>query len=603
MHYSEQSFEYLIEKISRFKPGKPLANYITHIRFPNFKNIAPGARIEFDFPVTALVGANGSGKTSVVHALYGAPKRASVSDFWFSTPLDPIISRQDNPQRFIYGHFHPDLNTVVETRKAQVGQNIDYWEPTKEVVEDGMSVGYGKKPLPAGRSKDRWNPVIRKVLYLNFRSELSAFDKYFFFSTLKQTSTLRSKQDRLRKWSALIFEALEAGRKRIFRRQGGRNLLSTVFDLQSDELAAVSYVLGKNYQAAKFIEHSVYGNEQGVSVLFKTRHGLRYSEAFAGSGEMAVVSFIAQVYRAKPGTLILLDEPEVSLHPGAQERLLKVVLAKVAEKFHQVVFSTHSPAMVRHLPPTAIKVFAENADGKFEIIENVFSATAFAHLGEPVPKKINIYVEDRLAKLIVDMVIKKTFSQQDAALFDVSYFSGGADTYFALRIPTLMHRQEQIYFLLDGDAKLEEFPDPAGIPENRYPELDNLIKACTGTQKIQYGADGGNDAAIKANKISLQKKYLKYLRDRVRFLPRPTPEQLILSALGLAPADAKMPDAKERLKQTVSDALIPTSTYEQTQLGAIALLARKLTEEANVPEIEAIATTLREIRANVGNAL
>src|SRR6185436_2050686 len=70
--------------------GKVFPGYITHIRFPRFKNMADGVRIEFSFPVTALVGVNGSGKTSVLNALYGAPARKSTGQYWFSTKVDPI---------------------------------------------------------------------------------------------------------------------------------------------------------------------------------------------------------------------------------------------------------------------------------------------------------------------------------------------------------------------------------------------------------------------------------------------------------------------------------------------------------------------------------
>jgi len=38
----------------------------THIRFPRYKNITDGARIDFTFPSTALVGSSGSRKTSVL---------------------------------------------------------------------------------------------------------------------------------------------------------------------------------------------------------------------------------------------------------------------------------------------------------------------------------------------------------------------------------------------------------------------------------------------------------------------------------------------------------------------------------------------------------
>ncbi|WP_146672282.1 AAA family ATPase, partial [Escherichia coli] len=99
--------------------------------------------------------------------------------------------------------------------------------------------------------------------------------------------------------------------------------------------------------------------------LFCTRGGtallssdkLTYTESFAGSGEFAIVSLILNIYSAKPNSLILLDEPEVSLHPGAQKRMMDVLYSIVEQKKHQVVISTHSPVIVNTLPKDAIKLF------------------------------------------------------------------------------------------------------------------------------------------------------------------------------------------------------------------------------------------------------
>ena len=38
--------------------------YIEYITFPCYKNLMPKSTIHFDFPYTALVGKNGSGKSS-----------------------------------------------------------------------------------------------------------------------------------------------------------------------------------------------------------------------------------------------------------------------------------------------------------------------------------------------------------------------------------------------------------------------------------------------------------------------------------------------------------------------------------------------------------
>ena len=131
----------LVETLSAFKPGAPLEKFIGKIRFPNFKNIEPGTEVDFTFPLTVLVGANGSGKSSILHALYGAPEKQTTRDFWFSTELDPIVEGKGlGPSRYIYSHWNSQRKQFVETRKARVksGQKLDYWEPTKIVVGDEM---------------------------------------------------------------------------------------------------------------------------------------------------------------------------------------------------------------------------------------------------------------------------------------------------------------------------------------------------------------------------------------------------------------------------------------------------------------------------------
>jgi len=470
--------EVTLLEANRGKYEKVFPGYITHIRFPRYKNIEDGTRVDFTFPVTALVGSNGSGKTSVLNALYGAPARKSTGQYWFSTKVDPIEEGDGSPSRFIYGHRNPTLKAVVETRKARVrksrGGRLDpnYWEPTKESTGDGMveaELQAGKKY--SGRSKDRWNPVSREVLYINFRRELSAFDKYFYFGKdpapqaaaakggpaataaakgAKHVFSRRitSKMDQVRHDAELLARVIAAGDTSYAYRN--RKVATENRLLRPEELDTVSFVLGRRYEEARWIHHRLFKGDGGLSIVFKTKHG-RYSEAFAGSGEVAVTSCVVQVLKAERGTLILLDEPEVSLHPGAQERLLAFLVQRARTRQLQVVFSTHSPHLVAALPDDAIKTFHQLDDGRFAAIPSTHPYAAFRRLGAVGGGKVRVITEDRLAKAVVTQALLTLPDAAERDVFSVEYLSGGADAILTYVVPGLLDAPGHNLVLLDGD--------------------------------------------------------------------------------------------------------------------------------------------------------
>ena len=562
-------------------------SYITHIRFPRYKNMAAGARIDFNFPVTALVGPNGSGKTSVLNALYGAPMRKSTGEYWFSTKVDPIEEGEGSPNRFIYGHYNKSFKGLVETRKARVRKMRDgrddpnYWEPTKEAPGDDMVVPV----IPAGksivgRSLDRWNPVRRKVLYINFRKELSAFDKYFYFgkqpivpvekvavTVAKISRRIYTKMDQVRYDSTLLARVIAAGdTSELYR---NRKIATENRLLTSEELTVVSYVLGREYVEARWIRHRLFKGDGGLSILFKTKHG-RYSEAFAGSGEVAVTSCVVQVLDASQGTLLLLDEPEVSLHPGAQERLLAFLLQMAKQKQMQVVFSTHSPHLISALPDDAIKAFQQLANGEFSVIPATHPYAAFRRLGATQGNRVLVIVEDRLAQAVVRQALSTIDDDATRQLFRVEYYPGGASSILTSRIPVLMEGSGHMLVLLDGDQKqVDEISNPDDIPIAENGKLEDLILKQIGVRP-EFSIDGGTGGGNSTQRAAAQRKYLAWVRKNLAYIPSSSPEELVLRA-------ARVIDQKEygdsqackvRLQALASDNLgIQASSVETDNYG------------------------------------
>ncbi len=356
------------------------------------------------------MGQNGCGKSSVLHAIQGAPANKSVGNFWFSTNLDPIKESRGKPSCFIYEYYNEDAKKFVEVIKLRVKYdkvingrrriNPDYWEPKRASVEYGMLIPQeiNKKPEPGSLASKRWEVPKINVEYLDFRSELSAFDQYFYFGEQpKNLLRYNSKQDRLRSWvKHQLTPILTGKRKHSFKRNKKKFNTKPFVDLTVNEVLIISDILGKNYTGCRMVKHSIFGTA-GYSVQFISKER-SYTEAFAGSGEMAVVRVVNTIENAEINSLILLDEPEVSLHPGAQKKLRDYLLSVCKEKKLQIVLSTHSPVFLEGLPEKAIKVFIPNSEGKFRVVGNVSVNDAFVQIGQTIFDKKLVIVEDAAAK-------------------------------------------------------------------------------------------------------------------------------------------------------------------------------------------------------------
>ena len=78
-------------------------------------------------------------------------------------------------------------------------------------------------------------------------------------------------------------------------------------------------------------------------IMYISGLGVKHKTDLLGDGVITVIRILLQLYVDKVNPLII-DEPELSLHPSAQKRLLKVI-AEYSMK-RQIVISTHSPLFI-----------------------------------------------------------------------------------------------------------------------------------------------------------------------------------------------------------------------------------------------------------------
>ena len=374
-------------------------------------------------------------------------------------------------------------------------------------------------------TQDRWNQVPKNVIYVSFKAELSAFDMFMNFGLYNQTETIKTKQDFIRSRTKPLKKAIDG--IKLKETKWNSRICSKRYKVSQETLEVCSGILDKDYQSALFLEHD-YFNNQGISISFQEGKN-SYSEALAGSGEVAIFCLVEQIIKAEKASLILLDEPEVSLHPGAQRKLREFILKETVENKHQVVITSHSPTLIEGLPPKAIKLINRDpVTGNFKIVNRATEEQAFSRLGNLNHKKPVIIVEDDLAKTLTE----KAISQLDEKLLEtieVTPYPGGGEIIKQdfINIMTL-GTIDNVTVFLDGDKKkhettLEQRTIPAAQDEN----LEKLLVEYVGT-KLKLPLNGGDGTAqnIKEKTLTIRKAFDIY-NEHFFFGNTQTPEELL----------------------------------------------------------------------------
>ncbi|MCA1404626.1 ATP-binding protein [Ensifer sp. IC3342] len=85
------------------------------------------------------------------------------------------------------------------------------------------------------------------------------------------------------------------------------------------------------------------GYEEEKFIEYGTSDGKKHRADFLGDGVISVLRILTHLH-AETQRPLVMDEPELSLHPLAQKRLLKVIAENATKR--QIIISTHSPYFV-----------------------------------------------------------------------------------------------------------------------------------------------------------------------------------------------------------------------------------------------------------------
>ena len=498
--------EEILKKIRTLYEKRIIKNKLEKLTVNYFRSFEKNTVINFDFPLVVLVGKNGTGKSTVLKLLKTISKKRKPSDYFFETEVDPEDANKEYIYSFlIEGKSYINLkkkkrwihiNDLNDLNKLKSMQEIDYYLKNKTIIKPQVD-----------------------VCDIEFKTLIGAFDKSLFFD-----NTSRS-QNMDKKISYTIKQT-----KKFIQNKMNKSSNKITINLTAEELSDVNFILGKNYKSIRICKHRYFSRTWGTTVLFS--NDMEYSEFNSGSGEFLIATTVNRINRLPSNCILLLDEPEISIHPGAQKRFMEYLLKMILHKKLQIIISTHSPTIIENLPSVCIKNFTINGDSKIEISEKTNYLEAFYNLECTFGKK-NIIVEDSLAKeILISICNEEGYSN----IIDVNFFPGGAESIKTLLITAFSKTNTKDKFIIfDGDKYIKDVVEFDSIPEkakniNFYKdEFQSVTGVKWNTPK--WGIDGNsknNDHKQRELELcGLIKKYLYYYRNNVFFFPEQIPEQII----------------------------------------------------------------------------
>lgn len=259
-----------------------------------------GQEMHFRFPIVAIVGENGIGKSTFLKASVCAYDNKDSKNFY---PSNMFISTQWDAE-------------------AMSGATIEY----------KIKQGTNDKPL-------RW----RKTNEWGFTPKKGKPNRKVFFLDISRTLPLDA----------------TAGYAKIAKISSEE--VGNEIELNDESIRDLSYVLGQEYSRGRFVGTNV--NQLREVGLLTKEYG-EISQFHQGAGEDTILDTFKLLQSIPNQSLLVIDEVENSLHPQAQRRFIQYLLKLTRVKKLQIILSTHSPFVLEELPEIARIMLVRLSDKK-----------------------------------------------------------------------------------------------------------------------------------------------------------------------------------------------------------------------------------------------
>jgi predicted ATP-binding protein involved in virulence len=111
---------------------------------------------------------------------------------------------------------------------------------------------------------------------------------------------------------------------------------------------------------------------KGKEVFFKNSIGTKFPIDELSTGEKTILAKALYLYLAEiKNKVVLIDEPELSLHPSWQNKILKVYETFAKENNCQIIIATHSPHIIGSAKNEYLRLLKFNDENNVEVVSDL----------------------------------------------------------------------------------------------------------------------------------------------------------------------------------------------------------------------------------------
>jgi predicted ATPase len=311
-----------------------------------------------DFELTnlnILIGGNGAGKSNFIDffRLLRAMMELPLPGLG-SASLQAYIADGGGSDDFLFNGPKVTEQIEVATRFGQNGYRFKLSPTTEEsfiindearYYEGGTSgwweMGSGQTTPQLLRDKDRMGAVGRRNVASYVYDAISSWKIYHFHDTSRVAPMRR-------------FETIDDSD---YLRFDAANIAPFLFDLKNNEKSAYKQIVDTIRLVTPFFDDFILKPNKKEKVRLRWRQkGSDYplKPQHLSDGTLRFICLTTALLQPDPPSTIIIDEPELGLHPYAIEILAELILATSTKT--QLIVSTQSPSLIDYFEPEDITV-------------------------------------------------------------------------------------------------------------------------------------------------------------------------------------------------------------------------------------------------------